>query len=95
MDPSKAYQPLPSLQQPTRNFARAHSLASSELNSFSESFHGDENFINPFLDESTVLANFYTTQNDSNSTTASSPINDKSHRKKNDHDIGQKDSNSH
>lgn len=53
------YLPPPPQSRPIA-FARAHSLASSELNGFNnESFTGDESFINPFLneDESKVLEN--------------------------------------
>jgi len=49
-------------QQSLSNFSRAHSLLSSEMNGLNESFHGDEHFVNPFLNESAVLENFYKEQ---------------------------------
>jgi len=58
--------PCPQAQQlprpPSSTFFRAHSLLSSETNGLNEGFRGDENFVNPFLNESAVLADFYKEQ---------------------------------
>lgn len=39
-------------QQSQNGFKRAHSLASSEINGYSDTFRGDEKFVNPFLNDS-------------------------------------------
>ena len=71
--------PLP--QRPVSGFTRAHSLMSNDFNnSFNGSFHGDETFVNPFLNESRIIADLCEKgdSNDNNIATAtfSSPVGD-------------------
>jgi hypothetical protein len=48
-----------SLPLPEIGCNRAHSLVSSELNGFSDSFRGDEKFVNPFLNENNFINDMY------------------------------------
>ncbi len=87
-------------QQPPSNFARAHSLLSGESNGFNESFRGDENFVNPFLNESARLADFYKEQEQNmyvhdcwNSTTPASQMNERSDAARDALDFVHKESN--